>query len=174
MKNIKEKKCKNCMTEEKLIKTKLEIEAKEYEQKQGYKGLLDALYEEGQNKGYECARSYITPYIIRAYIAGATEAIKELEGKLMDKVCLESLDIVSEKIKQLEKENAELKLKLEALDGQIPWKDIKDKSEVIGKLTKAKEILKSLYFIIESRIDYKNNIGVADEMWRAKQFWQGE
>ena len=85
MKNIKEKKCKNCMTEEKLIKTKLEIEAKEYEQKQGYKGLLDALYEEGQNKGYECARSYITPYIVRAYLAGAEpreNRIAELKEKL--------------------------------------------------------------------------------------------
>ena len=44
-------------------------------------------------------------------------------------------------IKELEKENAELKLKLEALEGQTPWKDIKDKSEIIGKLTKAKEII---------------------------------
>lgn len=47
-------------------------------------------------------------------------------------------------IAELEKENAELKLKLDALDEQIPWKDIKDKSEVIGKFTKAKEIIKEL------------------------------
>jgi hypothetical protein len=40
-------------------------------------------------------------------------------------------------------ENAELKQKLNALEGQTPWKDIKDKSEVIGKLTKAKEIIQS-------------------------------
>lgn len=46
------------------------------------------------------------------------------------------------RIAELENENAELKLKLEALDGQTPWKDIKDKSEVIGQLTKAKEIIK--------------------------------
>lgn len=43
-----------------------------------------------------------------------------------------------------EKENARLKLGLEALDGQIPWKDIKDKSEVIGQLTKAKELLEKV------------------------------
>jgi hypothetical protein len=43
---------------------------------------------------------------------------------------------------ELEKENVGLKLKLEALEGQTPWKDIKNKSEVIGKLTKAKELLK--------------------------------
>lgn len=45
---------------------------------------------------------------------------------------------------ELEKENAELKLKLEALEGQTPWKDIKDKSEVIGKLTKAKVALRNV------------------------------
>lgn len=44
----------------------------------------------------------------------------------------------------LEKENAELKLKLEALEGQTPWKDIKDKSEVIGQLAKAKDYIKLL------------------------------
>ena len=39
---------------------------------------------------------------------------------------------MSEKVeKQLREENAELKLKLEALEGQTPWKDIKDKSELI-------------------------------------------
>lgn len=47
-------------------------------------------------------------------------------------------------IDELKEEKAELKLKLEALDGQTPWKDIKDKSEVIGKLTKAKELIKRL------------------------------
>lgn len=30
------------------------------------------------------------------------------------------------------------------------------------------------YKVIESRINYKNNIGIADEIWRAKQFWKGE
>ena len=55
---------------------------------------------------------------------------------------------MSEKVeKQLREENAELKLKLEALDGQTPWKDIKDKSEVIGKLTNAKELLKNILAI---------------------------
>ena len=43
---------------------------------------------------------------------------------------------------KLEKENAELEKKLKALEGQTPWKDIKDKSEVIGKLTAAKDIMK--------------------------------
>ena len=47
-------------------------------------------------------------------------------------------------IAELEAQIAELKLKLEALEGQTPWKDIKDKSEVIGQLTKAKEIIRAL------------------------------
>ena len=34
-------------------------------------------------------------------------------------------------IEELKKENAKLRLKLEALEGQTPWKDIKDKSELI-------------------------------------------
>lgn len=36
------------------------------------------------------------------------------------------------------------RLRIEALEGQTPWEDIKDKSEVIGKLTQAKEIIKNL------------------------------
>ena len=83
------------------------------------------------------------------------ELMKELGFEKKDKV-----------IQELERENAELKLKLEALDGQTPWKDIKDKSEVIkenaelkeradkadldsvlffSQLCKAKEIIERLY-----------------------------
>ena len=39
------------------------------------------------------------------------------------------------------KENTRLKLKLEALDGQTPWKDIKDKSELIKDNAKLKRII---------------------------------
>lgn len=45
----------------------------------------------------------------------------------------------------LQKENARLKIQLEALSGDIPWNEIKDKSEVLGKLTEAKEIIRRLY-----------------------------
>ncbi len=48
------------------------------------------------------------------------------------------------KIEDLQKENAKLRLKLDSLEGQTPWKDIKNKSEIIGKLTKAREIMKRL------------------------------
>ena len=56
------------------------------------------------------------------------ELMKELGFEKKDKV-----------IQELERENAELKLKLEALDGQTPWKDIKDKSEVIKENAELKE-----------------------------------
>ena len=68
-----------------------------------------------------------------------------MNTKELEKRCNELFFQVNEKterIADLEKENAELKLKLEALEGQTPWKDIKDKSEVIGKIAKAKEIIK--------------------------------
>lgn len=43
-------------------------------------------------------------------------------------------------------------------------------NELKEQNNKAKEIMRSLYYIIQGRIDYENNIGIADEMWRAKQF----
>ena len=43
-----------------------------------------------------------------------------------------------------------------------------------NKLKEAEEIIKSLYFIIQDRIDYKNNILLNDEMYRAKQFIDGD
>ena len=65
-------------------------------------------------------------------------------------------------IAELEKENAELKERLAEvnLNGNI----------VLRELTKAKEEIRSLYSIIQYRINYENNIEIADEMWRAKQF----
>ena len=69
------------------------------------------------------------------------------------------------------KENAELKLKLEALEGQTPWKDIKCKSEVIGKLTEAKEIIKTLLLIADNKVSQMEfQLCVAD----AKQFLNSE
>lgn len=69
------------------------------------------------------------------------EVMQEVEFHISDK----------KRIAKLEKENAQLRLKLDALEGQIPWQDIKDKSEVIGKLTKAKELLRK--FLDSKNID---------------------
>jgi hypothetical protein len=41
-------------------------------------------------------------------------------------------------------------------------------------MIKTKEIIRSLYFIIQGRIDYKGNIPLEDEMYRAKQFLEKE
>ena len=49
-----------------------------------------------------------------------------------------------EHISELEQENTSLKLKLEALEGETPWKDIKDKSELIKENTGLKEQNKKL------------------------------
>ena len=63
-------------------------------------------------------------------------------------------------------ENTKLKLKLEALGEQIPWKEIKDKSEVIGKVIRAKEIIKDLLQVIP-----KENIeGIYEVTTEAEQF----
>ena len=66
-----------------------------------------------------------------------------------------------------QKELAGFKLKVEALEGQTPWKDIKDKSEVLGKLSKARELLKTLLLIADNKVSQMEfQLCVAD----AKQF----
>ena len=49
------------------------------------------------------------------------------------------LNIAKLEIEKLEKQNAKLRLKLEALEGQTPWKDIKDKSELIKENAELKK-----------------------------------
>ena len=89
-----------------------------------------------------------------------TDRIKDLEKEnaglrsecricvFIDSPCVRSdypsKDGVCGHYKNVFDENTELRLKLEALEGQTPWKDIKDRSELIGKLTKAKELLKDI------------------------------
>lgn len=66
-----------------------------------------------------------------------------------------------------QKELADIKLKVEALEGQTPWKDIKDKSEVIRKLTKAKEIIKGL---LNSCFGYNSKTVNYEVKTKAEQF----
>lgn len=66
-----------------------------------------------------------------------------------------------------QKELADIKLKVEALEGQSPWKDIKDKSEVIGKLSKAKEIIKEL---LNSCFGYNSKTVNYEVKAKAEQF----
>lgn len=78
----------------------------------------------------------------QAYVDKQEKRIAELTEQ--NTSLLTSVENLNKSVQELEKENAELKLKLEALEGQTPWKDIKDKSEVIGQLSNAKEIIKKL------------------------------
>ena len=86
----------------------------------------------------------------------------------------------SRRIAGLETENAELKDKLKNLESVAEvrlanWQKYeKENKELKEQNNKAKEIVRGLYFIIQGRIDYENNIAIADEMWRAKQFWKEE
>ena len=43
-------------------------------------------------------------------------------------------------------------------------------TRTMEQLTKAEEIIRTLYFIIQGRIDYENNIQIKDSMDSAKAF----
>lgn len=62
-----------------------------------------------------------------------------------------------EHIAELEKENTGLKLMLEALEGETPWKDIKDKSELIKENAELKEKCEDLE-IENAQLDNDNLI----------------
>lgn len=114
-----------------------------------------------------------------------TKRIKELENKLMDKVCLESLDIVSAKIKDLEKENAELKKLFADCDtckrtcdigncckfGSAYLPDVEKVLNEQKQLTKAKEIIKEL---LSSCFGYNSKTVNYEAKAKAEQFLKEE
>ena len=80
-----------------------------------------------------------------------------------------------ERIIELEKENAQLKLKLDALEGQTPWKDIKDKSELIKENVELKEELKKWKDEWQEQVQKATDEGYARtlqtmQLNKAKQF----
>ena len=77
----------------------------------------------------------------------------------------------NKRIDDLQKKNAELRTRLEALEGQTPWKDIKDKSEVIGQLATAKKII-SEYIDILRGVNFSKSWKKTQE--EAKKFIYGE
>ena len=91
------------------------------------------LEEENAELKCECRRCVYTdcPCILSDY------------GKTLNGICDHFKDIFDENV-ELKEELVAFRLKVEALEGKTPWKDIKDKSEVIGKLIKAKEIIGNL------------------------------
>lgn len=93
-------------------------------------------------------------------------------GKDINGICDHFKDIFDENV-ELKEELARCKLKVAALEGEIPWKDIKDKSEVIGKLIKAKEIIGNLLGLLPDEVlhhDFYNRTYVAP----AEQFLNSE
>lgn len=105
--------------------------------------------------------------------------IAELEDKLTKKVTLESLDVVSARIKGLEKENSELK---EINEGycrnrdrliSIGFPNFKDCKEYAEQLTNAKDLLKKL--LVHSKrylwiADDNNKPVMQKEIAEAEQF----
>ena len=91
-------------------------------------------------------------------------------GKDRNGICDHFKDIFDENA-ELKEELVGFRLKVEALEGKTPWKDIKDKSEVIGKLTKAKEIIKEL---LDSCFGYNSKTVNYVVKAKAGQFLKGD
>lgn len=81
-------------------------------------------------------------YAEQAYLAGAEpreKRIAELEEKLTEKVTLESLDVVSGKITELEEAKANLEYLLEGRDNEIA--DLEKKNKVLAQNLEDTEII---------------------------------
>lgn len=129
------------------------------------------------------------------------ERKEELKDEMKNRISLALKDpILQQGFEIICKENAELKLKLEALEGQTPWKDIKDKSELIKEntelkddnkvmadnyskmeqkfydnLTKAKDIIKKLKALYFSPVVTKDDVKRQDEILaEVEQFLNSE
>lgn len=81
----------------------------------------------------------------------------------------ETLKNALERIKELEKENAELRsiADFQTSSNMDRYFQLKRSKE---QLTKAKGIIRTLYYIIQGRIDYEDNIQIKDSMDSAKSF----
>ena len=93
-------------------------------------------------------------------------------GKDINGICDHFKDIFDENV-ELKEELVGFRLKVETLEVKTPWKDIKDKSEVIGKLIKAKEIIGNLLGLLPDEVlyhDFYNRTYVAP----AEQFLNSE
>ena len=99
------------------------------------------LEEENADLKCECRRCVYTdcPCILSDY------------GKDINGICDHFKDIFDENV-ELKEELVGFRLKVETLEGKTPWKDIKDKSEVIGKLIKAKEIIGNLLRLLPDEV----------------------
>ena len=92
------------------------------------------------------------------------ERINSLEASLLD-VSTQA----TKHIKELEQENTELK-KWKEDTIKARGNDYMAWSRQNDQLTKAENIIRDLYFIIQGRIDYEDNIQIKDSMDLAKAF----
>ena len=95
------------------------------------------------------------------------ERIKSLEASLLD-VSTQA----TKRIGELENENSKLKEKentVHTLD-VLHKEAVRKYDEVNAQLSKAEGIIRTLYYIIQGRIDYEDNIQIKDSMDSAKTF----
>jgi predicted nuclease with TOPRIM domain len=106
---------------------------------------------------------------------------------LKDSTLQQGFEIICKNLSELEKENSRLNQIILGNEEEITdlRKDCEEYSKTFNrqndeivslrkKMIKTKEIIRILYFIIQGRIDYKGNIPLEDEMYRAKQFLEKE
>ena len=117
-----------------MTKEELEKEANDYADKHSFRVPYD-----GSNKFYDDVDFKASK---DGYIAGAEPREKQIE--------------------ELEAQNKQLTLKLDALEGETPWKDPKDKSELIKENTELKEQVEKMRNFLEqaynSLCSYELNI----------------
>ena len=164
----------------------IEVVGKEIEKIKGdFESYLNGLNMVGEISYSQYSKLYDegTKQIQRAYELGKSELEKEnAELKAYNEKLLDSDIEKHNKIVELEKELEQTK-KVQVVEHFEAYGQCRDSRRIAGLETenaelketihKAEEIIRGLYFIIQGRIDYENNIGIADEMWRARQFFEG-
>lgn len=108
------------------------------------------------------------PKLERAFMAGTIIATKDIQSQLTEKdkkieelkeeVKLEKIenkDLI-ERVNELEAQNNQLTLKLDALEGETPWKDIKDKSELIKRNVELQHKVDTLQGFLDRDVEFDN------------------
>lgn len=156
--------------------------------------LIEAHYEKDEHKFNAYAEFIAEAYkeggeeraerIIRSKIDGSyknkpvavtldKERKEELKDEMKNRISLALKDpILQQGFEIICKENAELKAFrqdcVKLTEDNIVM--ARQRAETSKQLTKAEEIIRTLYFIIQGRIDYENNIQIKDSMDLAKAF----
>ena len=162
-----------------------------------FKAYAEFIAEAYKEKGEERAERIIRSKIDGSYknkpvaVTLDNERKEELKDEMKNRISLALKDpILQQGFEIICKENAELKKKNKELDvflvaGSTFNKALNSQNKALeeerdkyremtfdmkDQLTKAEEIIRTLYFIIQGRIDYENNIQIKDSMDLAKAF----